>query len=75
MEFAFLPNFRIFDTVLDTRMRPEQAPTDSACRPAYTIFVGMEKPANDIHALLKRYWGYDTFRPIIPDASLWNQIR
>ena len=24
----------------------------------------MEKPANDIHALLKRYWGYDTFRPM-----------
>lgn len=24
----------------------------------------MEKPANDIHALLKRHWGYDTFRPL-----------
>ena len=24
----------------------------------------MEKPTNDIHALLKRYWGYDTFRPM-----------
>ncbi len=30
----------------------------------FAIFARMEQPSNDIHALLKRFWGFDEFRPM-----------